>query len=167
MTINPQYQLAGNELTLKVRKSPLFIRSVTFLFAFLFFISPIVAILGVEKLHIFYFIVTFLFALMGFYLLRIALWNTYGKEIITFNNDIIDYIADYGWFKDSKKQIAVKERLDYGIMPIGYEEDHEGTLIISLEELNIVCVTKMPISEIEKLIEKLHVMDEIPNIVNV
>lgn len=104
---------------------------------------------------------------MGFYLLRIALWNTYGKEIITFNNDIIDYIADYGWFKDSKKQIAVKERLDYGIMPIGYEEDHEGTLIISLEELNIVCVTKMPISEIEKLIEKLHVMDEIPNIVNV
>jgi len=160
MTEVKQYQLEGNILTLTVKKAPLFVRSIMFLFAFLFFLLPLMGMfLGFamgEGMHINYLISLFIFGLLGFYMLRISLWNTYGKEIVILNNNKIEYYADYGWFKGGKKQKEFNQQVEFGIRQIGYEEDNEGGLIIGLEEPNIICATKMPNAVLKELIDKLN-----------
>lgn len=163
MTETKQYQLNKNELTLTVKKAPLFVRSVMFIFAFLFFLLPLTGmILGLsmgKSMHIGYLIGLFIFGFFGFYLLRIALWNTYGQETIVFNRNNVEYIADYGWFKDGKRQIDIHRPFEFGIRQICYEEDNKGALIIGLDEPNIICVTKMPNAQLEALIDKLNNTD--------
>ncbi|MDO5980004.1 hypothetical protein [Flavivirga spongiicola] len=101
------YEINNNQLILKVRKSPVFIRSVMFLFSFLFFFSPLMGIaLSISmgyQFHFGFLIWIGLFGLMGFYMLRISLWNTYGYETIVFDKQKVTYQANYGWFKDGKK----------------------------------------------------------------
>ena len=156
--IMKQFNLINNTLTLKVKKSPLFVRSVMFLFSFLFFVAPVVgmgfAISFGGKFHIGYIIGLFLFCLLGFYLLRISLWNTYGKEVIVFNKSTISYEADYGWFKDGKKVINA-EHLNYTMRIIGYEEDKKSGLIISNNDDTIESVVKMDNDELVELIQLL------------
>lgn len=155
-----QYQLNGNILTLNVKKAPLFVRSVMFLFAFLFFLMPLMGIIIYMArgygFHIGFLFMLFFFGILGFYMLRMALWNTYGNEIITLNKNQINHTADYGWFKDSKKPKEIKTPIVYSIRKIGYEDDCTGGLVIGLEEPNIVCVTKMPVKELQELIAKLN-----------
>lgn len=169
MKSKKQYQLTGNELILNVNKTNLFIRSTLFLFAFLFFSIPLVILLLAISfgfgMHIGYFILLFIFGLLGFYLLRIALWNTFGKEIIQISNAQINYIADYGWFKDGKKQVNISldttSPIEYRIRELGYEDENKGALIIEIGEEEIFCVTKMDVSEIEELIILLEYLDTI------
>ena len=103
-----QHELNNGELILRVKRSPVFVRIVIFSFAFLFFLLPIVgmtlSILMGNRFHIGFLIGLGFFGLMGFYLLRMGLWNTYGTEIIKFQSGKVIYEANYGWFKDAKKQ---------------------------------------------------------------
>lgn len=158
-----QYFLNGNELTLEAKKAPFILRAMMYLFAFISFILPITGmIIGLAAgngFHFIYFLSIVMFGLIGFYLLRVSLWNSFGKETIRFNKEQIIYEADYGWFKDGKKEI--NRHVEFGIRHIGYENDNEGALIIGLDEPSIKCVTKMPNSEIELLIEKLKALDHL------
>ena len=96
-----------------------------------------------------------LFGLIAFYLLRQSLWNTFGTEEIKFEKGIVHYEADYGWFKDAQKHKEIQE-LSYLILPIEYEDDNLGVLIIGNGDTEqIRCVTKIPIDQIEELIAKL------------
>ncbi len=153
-----QYNIEKNKLILKVEKTPLFVRTTLFVFSILFFLLPLAStitsiVLG-NGFHITFLIGIFIFSIMGFYLLRIALWNTYGKEEITFNGSNIEYFADYGWFKDSIKPKEIVP-LVYSIRQIGYEEDKKGALVIGKADRAIECVTKMKSIEIEELIGRL------------
>ena len=154
-----QYHLESNTLILNVKKGPLMMRSVLFFFAFFGFVAPLAAIgfalSNKSGLHFGFFISIFIFGLMGFYLLRLSLWNNYGKETIKFENGDIHYFADYGWFKDGRKNKPLIAPLQYDIEKIGYEEDHKGRLIISSGNEVIKCVTTMPIPQIEQLINEL------------
>nr|WP_321235130.1 hypothetical protein [uncultured Psychroserpens sp.] len=153
-----QYTLDANELTLRVNKSPIFVRALMFLFAILFFVLPILGFVSYASmgkgLHIGSFVLIFLFGLMGFYLLRLALWNTYGKEKLSFKTNECTYLADYGWFKDAIKTKEFKT-YTFSIKPIGYIEDQKGVLLIEDSKTQIECATKMPIETIEALIEEL------------
>lgn len=159
-----QYEINSNVLVLRVKKAPLFVRSVMFFFTSLFFLLPLTGmILGLamgKGMHIGYLIGLFIFGLLGFYMLRMSLWNTYGKETITFNHENVIYLADYGWFKDGKKQKEINAPREYSIRQIGYEDDNKGGLVIGLDD-PIICVTKMPIVELEELIDKLN--DALPS----
>ncbi|MTH18232.1 hypothetical protein [Flavobacterium sp. LC2016-01] len=153
-----QYNFANNTLNLKVKKSPFLVRIIMFVLAFSFFIFPIGgAISGIASgggLHIGYFIGIGIFSLIGFYMARIALWNTYGEETIQILENKVIYEANYGWFKDGKKETLIKNP-KYSFAPIGYEEDNEGILIIASEETKIESVVKVPMSELEELITVL------------
>ncbi|NQX82318.1 MAG: hypothetical protein HRT66_10040 [Flavobacteriaceae bacterium] len=155
-----QHELNNGELTLRVKRSPVFVRIVIFLFAFLFFLLPLVgmilSILMGDGFHIGFLIGIGFFGLMGFYLLRIGLWNTYGTEIIKFQSSKVIYEANYGWFKDAKKTKEIIP-LSFSLKPIGYGEDNEGVLIIGSNDFLIECATKMSINEINELIKKLKV----------
>ncbi|MDY7394152.1 hypothetical protein UMM65_02785 [Aureibaculum sp. 2210JD6-5] len=153
-----QFNLNNGTLTLKVKKSPLVVRSIMFVFSFLCFLLPIMGIVMAisigSKFHIGFIIVLFLFGLIGFYLLRISLWNTYGKEVIELNEKTVNYEANYGWFKDGKKTIN-SDNLNYTIRPIGYEEDKKGVLIINNDDSVIESVVKIPILQLEELVKIL------------
>ncbi len=155
-----QHELNNRELTLRVKSSPVFIRAIMFLFAFLFFLLPCVGmILSMtmgNNFHIGFLIGIGFCSLMGFYLLRIALWNTYGVEVINFETNKVVYEVNYGWFKDGKK-IKEIEPLIFSIKEIGYEEDNKGSLVIGSDDLCIECATKMSIDEIKSLIAKLEI----------
>ncbi|OUL60440.1 hypothetical protein [Flavobacterium sp. AJR] len=153
-----QFNLNNNILKLKVKKSPLGIRIVMFFFAFVFFVFPllgaIINIISGGGMQFGYFIGIGLFSVMGFYLLRVALWNTYGEETIEFFENKITYEANYGWFKDGKKEMSFAI-LKYSFKLVGYEEDNEGVLVIASEESLIESVVKMPINQVEELISIL------------
>jgi len=150
-----QYNLSNNTLNLKVKKSPFLVRVVMFSLAFSFFIAPlaglIFAISFTTVFNIGYFIVTGIFWIIGFYTLRVSLWNTYGEENIQFLENKIIYEANYGWFKDGKKEILISNPKFYALAA-GYEEDKEGTLVITSNEAEIDTVVKMPMTEVDELV---------------
>jgi hypothetical protein len=131
------------------------VRIIMFFFAFAFFLFPvlgtIVGILTGGGLEIGYFIGIGIFGLMGFYLLRVSLWNTYGEETIEILSDRVIYEASYGWFKDGKKEIIISVP-KYSFKSVGYEEDNEGVLVISDGESQLESVVKMPMEQIEALL---------------
>lgn len=150
-----QYHFKNNVLNLKVKKSPLAVRIVMFFLTFTFFIFPItgtiIGLLTGSGLHFGYFIGIGLFSLMGFYLLRLSLWNTFGEEMIEVLEDKIIYEANYGWFKDGKKEVPITIPA-YSFKSVGYEEDNEAVLVITSEESQLESVVKMPMSEMESLL---------------
>ena len=154
-----QYKLESNILTLNVKKSPLIARALMFCFSFISFTLPLSGIIVSLSLgkpfHFGYLIGLLLFGLIGFYLLRVFLWNTFGKEIIELNIPNVNYEANYGWFTDGKRLINT-EVINYTIKPIGYVEDGNGVLIIGDDKEEIESVVKMPISQIEELIKILN-----------
>ncbi|WET02148.1 hypothetical protein [Flavobacterium sp. YJ01] len=154
-----QYYYQNNILNLKVKRSPFLVRIVMFVLAFSFFILPICgAIFSVaigEGLHIGFFVGIGIFSLFGFYLIRVSLWNTYGEETIIFFENKIIYEANYGWFKDGKKETIISNP-DFYVAPSGYEEDKEGVLVIASNDAKIESVVKMKIFQLEELISILH-----------
>lgn len=153
-----QYNFANNILNLKVKKSPFLVRAILFVLAFSFFVFPTGgAIFGIASgsgLHIGYFMAIGIFSILGFYLLRISLWNTYGEETIQILENKVIYEANYGWFKDGKKEVLITNP-KYSFASIGYEEDNEGILIISGEETKIESVVKIPMPQLAELIKVL------------
>lgn len=89
-------------------------------------------------------------------MLRVSLWNTYGKEELVFESHMCHYTTNYGWFKD-KVQSEEFSAMSFSINPVGYLEDNQYTLVI--EDLNtnqeIMCVTKLPETVLEQLISEL------------
>ena len=145
-------------MKLKVSKTPVFVSLILIIITFLCFALPIFGIVfnAVEGngIKIGGILVFGVFCLIGFYLLRISLWNSYGQEIIKFNENEIIYIADYRWFKDGEKTLE-KNEITYSIKPVGYEEENNGILVISNGKSEIESVVKIPKENLEKLISRI------------
>lgn len=154
-----QYSFDRNKLTLRVYKSPLFIRIVLFVLSFLLAFLPVFGMVaGLASGHDFHFGYLFgiaLSSLLAFFILRIGLWNSYGSETFLFSANRVEYEADYGWFKDGEKSI---ESIDLAAVavPIGYEDDEMAVLCISYEKQSIRSVVKMPEYEIGEIITQLN-----------
>jgi hypothetical protein len=108
-----------------------------------------------------FFISILIFGLIGFYMLRVILWNTFGKEELVFYKNQCSYVANYGWFKDKIKKEPFGT-INFAKNPVGYLEDNNYTLVV--EDFNgdneIICVTKMKEVDLEKLIRELKVSIE-------
>jgi hypothetical protein len=153
-----QFSFENKYLKIKVAKSPILVRLPLFTITFLCFALPsfglILNIIEGEAIKFGGVLVFGLFSLMGFYLLRLSLWNQFGQEVIQFNEDEIVYIADYHWFKDGKKTIN-RGLTSYSINALGDENENKGTLVISNGESEIESVVKMPTESLEELIKIL------------
>lgn len=158
-SLKKQFALEGDSLTLKVKKAPALVRGTMFFFAFFSFLAPLTASVVYVAMgngfHFAFLLGWFIFGLIGFYMLRIALWNTCGNEVIRFQGDRITYVADYGWFKDGKKHIRHDDSVVLDMQPMGYEEDNKGGLLISGDGEGIASVVKMPMEQVDELIELL------------
>src|SRR5690606_99190 len=141
-----QIEFKQNQLVLKVKKSPLLGRILLYLITFLSIGLPlggfIVNMISNAGFSFFHILFLFIFGLIAFYMLRVSLWNTYGKESIEFDNNKLTYVADYHWFKDKVKEFDF-EKIDYEIKQVGYEEDNKGVLVIKFDDDKVLeTVTK-------------------------
>jgi len=151
---NKQFNIDDNQLIISARKSPIFIRIVLTTFLVLIALIPIAVTIFVLKSGEGPFIgIVFSFLLcwgIGFYLLRLTLWNSVGREILNFNTDRISYIADYRLFKDGQKEIETQD-LETEII---YEDEPNkpfGRLRLKTKKSSIETVLQMTISELEEL----------------
>lgn len=153
-----QYELNNRSLIISSPKSAAIPRFLMFFFAFLSFLAPILALIATAAsgsgLHAGNFISIIIFGLIGFYLLRVALWNTYGKESLHFSAESVSYEADYGWFKDKVKELPTSD-LTFSFLAVGDEEEHKGVLVMTSDDQTVKCASKMPIDEIETLITEV------------
>ena len=153
-----QFDLKNNHLTLTSKPSPLFVRILILFFSLISILLPIGGMIGSmvsgNGFHFGFLMVIGFFGLIGFYLLRVFLWNSYGKEVILFNQNKVTYEADYKWFKDGKK-IKNIDSPSYSIKSIGYEDENFGALVINSEQDTLESVVKMPNKQLEDLILEL------------
>ena len=156
----PQIEFSNNgkrEITISVRKSPIFIRITLFIVFILFIIAPItgLAIMLVERMEMKFgiFISFGLFWGLGYYVFRLFSWNSYGKEHISFNESV-QYYSDFKYFKDSQTEFD-NDNLTFEFEEIGYNEDNQGLLIIKSGENTLKSVVKVKIPELKETIERL------------
>jgi len=148
-----------NVYIISVNKSPLIVRAILLIILILFALIPVMATyFRLSSGYGFHFGLALSFVLcwlIGFYLLRIVLWNTYGKEKLEFNDSIITYEADYKFFKDGKKELENK-RLTIDINKIPEEKKDIGTLVINNELDQIITVIKLPIEKLKEIENKIN-----------
>lgn len=154
-----QIKIKENRLILRVKKSPLLGRILLYVITFLSITLPlggfIVNMINGGELKFFNMVFLFIFGLIAFYMLRVSLWNTYGKESIEFGKNKLTYVADYYWFKDKVKEFDF-ENIKYEVKLIGYEEDNKGVLVIKFDDDKVLeTVTKIQIFDLESLINRL------------
>jgi hypothetical protein len=154
-----RFILQGNKITLFVKKSSLFVRMVFILLAFLCVGLPFMGIVlnaqSGSDFHIKYIIVLGVFSLIGFYFLRLFLWNTYGKEVIEIKNSSVTYYADYRYFKGNQQQLNF-QKLSYDFVAKGFVEQQIGNLLfVSTESDFIESAVDLPIPDLIKIITLL------------
>lgn len=150
-------------LTTYTHKTPKAIRTAIGVFAFLAFVAPILVFITIiAEGHGFKFgliISTCIFWAVGFYLIRMILWNSYGTEVLTLHADKINYYCDYKYFQDSKKEIAV-DQLQVEIKRSG-ENDELGVLHIANSNEKIEMVVPVPMVDllrVEGQIKKIYLL---------
>lgn len=152
--------LNNNVLTLKVKKSPNFIL-ISFLFlSFLAILFPIAAIFfyiysgnSFQVGFIFTFVTC---SLISLYLFRLFFWNSRGTETLTFDSKTIQYKTnDINIFKEKIKFQLDIDSCKLSIRGVGYEKDRIGTLVLEDNDNQLITSVKIPIQQLEELIDEL------------
>ena len=153
-----QININDSKLTISAKKPPLLIRIVLALFLLILFLIPLAGTVfsltyadGLQIGLIFSFI---LFWGVGFYLLRLILWNSFGQEVLTMNSEKILYFADYRLYKVGRQEIGTKGL----VTEIIYDDEPNkslGRLILKNKAMMIETVLQAPINELEELKSEL------------
>lgn len=154
-----RHQIDKNSLTIFLKRAPLFVRVMYYVFTAICFLFPLVSVtlyaIYSGKLHFGFIFLFALFGVIGFFLLRASLWNTYGKETIQRNGNIIEYTADYGWFKDKARSLNVQQTTEVKELP--HYNDGKFKLAVSNGDASSSIETAVPLEEDEaiQLVQKL------------
>ncbi len=154
------FEFINSQLIITGKKSPLIIRIILIIILFICILIPCATIYFTisngKGPHISVVISFIFFGIIGFYLLRIILWNTYGREILNFEKCEINYVADYGLFKDSNKKITA-DLIAVIINTDTQEQKPVATLSIINNDNNIIeTVLKVPLDEMEIIERKIN-----------
>jgi hypothetical protein len=141
----------NNEIIISSEPSPLIARIILKLIIIISALIPIAAAIAMVISEIdFYFGVLISFILfwgIGIYLIKVFLWNKYGREILSYQPDKISYMADYKYFKDSICEISTDN------LEASKVEKESGVIIkISNGDLTIMTVVPITIKEAENII---------------
>lgn len=155
-----QIEFENDRLVLKVKKPSLFVLILSFGMSFLFLLLPLIVLMaimstgdGENPLHFMHFVFLAIPFSFGIFLMRISLWNYYGKEIYIFGHENLEYFADYNWFKDSVKLMKMSDL--YFLFKFYSENDKVGQLLISDGQSEIESVIKLSNDDLEKLVNRL------------
>ena len=150
--------IKDNQIIIDHTKTPWIIRVILTLILSICALIPLAVTFFVlsqgDGPHISIFISYLIFWGLGFYLVRVVLWNTFGKEIISLDQNRVTYIADYKYFKDGKKELN-----SHGLQTeIIYEDTmdiHVGRLRIFNQTEEIETVLQSSLSDLEKMKERI------------
>ena len=151
-----------DSITFHHKKTPLMIRFFLGLLVLVCALIPVIVLtvvaLNRKGLHIGIFLAFFLFWGLGFMILRIFLWNSFGKEILYLQKDKIIYLADYKYFRDARQEIEIEE-LEAEIV---YSEttNGAGTLRLKNGKTTIDTVLETPL---ENLLNQLYKIQNVYN----
>jgi hypothetical protein len=149
-----QIEINGSELTISVKKTPLVIRIILSIVLSIMVFIPILATYFVltdgDGFHIGLAFSFLFFWVLGFYILRIILWNSFGREIIVLGREKIQYTADYKYFKDGRKEIEINQ-LATEIIFEDEPNDPVGRLRLHSDSNSIESVIKTRLVELEEL----------------
>ncbi len=155
---NNQIKIEGNQVIIKSSKSPLAIRITLIVILLICILIPIVATISImserKGLHIGIFIAFLFFWGIGFYMLRLILWNTFGREIITLEKDTLTYEADFRYFRDGKNLISTK-KLEVAAIPID-DEKNLGILLFTSCDQQLASVLKVPIQRLTEIATEIN-----------
>jgi hypothetical protein len=136
-------------LTTFTHDTPKSIRIILALFVLAAFLAPIAATISIlalgREIKFGLFISYIILWSVGYYLLRIILWNTYGKEILIIDKDKLSYYCDYKYFQGNKKEIKT-DQLQIEIKKSG-EQNEMGVLCLTNANEKIEMV--IPVSLID------------------
>lgn len=146
------FDIVAHGFTLDVIKAPRFVRWSLFIIAYLLILLPLIVLIAkILDDSAPSFFQLFLFGLIilgGFYLLKLALWNSVGKEIWSWDSTYIYYHADYGWFKGNNQSIE-RNGLEIQIQMVGFEQDQQGVLVFTNGSKKIVSVVVRTTNQLE------------------
>ncbi|SRX76100.1 hypothetical protein AEQU3_03098 [Aequorivita antarctica] len=149
-----QAEFIGNQLFIKGNKSPIVVRITLIIVLLICLLIPIaitITLMSERKGPHFGIFLSFIFFWgIGFYMLRIILWNTFGREVLTFEDDKISYEADYRYFRDGKTSISTKD-IEVVAVPTIDESAKLGILIFTNENQHIDTVLRVPFDKMTEL----------------
>ena len=153
-----QIEINGAQLTISTKKAPVFIMITLTLLLSILTLIPIAVTFFVytygDGPHIG---IAFSFILcwgVGFYLLRVTLWNSVGREILTLNPEKISYIADYKLFRDGRQEITTKD-LETEIIYEDKPNKPLGRLRLKNKTTSIETTIQTTLTEMEELINEI------------
>lgn len=154
--LESQINFNNNILVIQAKRAPLFILIVLgfvlLAFAYIPFGVLFYTINSGKGMHVGVFLSFGLCGLLGFYLLRLILWNAFGKEVYEIHKNTINYHSDYKWFKDNKKQFQrdtlshklIESQDDLGFLHLeDGTTEHTSSLAVSIDQLHKIMV-KLP-----------------------
>ena len=96
----------------------------------------------------------------AYFLRRLYLWNTHGKEIITLSEDLVTYIADYGRFQDNLKEFN-RSSIKVEIIEFNLRKPENRKLRIVENQKSITLATEKP-AEVMTRVKLLIQRDKLP-----
>lgn len=149
-----QVDFEDSKITISVKKAPLMIRFSFGLLVFILGIMPIgvttLALTYWESLHIGLLFSFILCWGVGFYLLKVTLWNWIGREVLTLKPQSIHYIANYILFKDGHQKINTSN-LDASVVFNPTSSQGFGTLILTNKNESLCTTVQLSEIDLKKL----------------
>lgn len=153
-----QIQISDNTITIVGAKSPLLVRTILTLVISISGLIPILVMTYMmtigDGLHFGLAISIIIFWGLGFYLLRIILWNTYGKEILNLDQNKIQYFADYKFFKDGRQELT-PDKIEVEIINENSLDSGNGRLRITNSINCIEMILPSRLTDLELIREKI------------
>ncbi len=151
--------ISENEVVIDHKPTPIIIRAVLTVALLVCLLIPLLVTFFVlstgDGFHIGILISYALFWGAGFYLLRVILWNNFGKEIISMSNGGLTYVADYRFFKDGLKTLD-SQNLQAEIIHEDTMDNHVVRLKIYNDSDEIQTVLQSSLTDMEKMKEKIN-----------
>ncbi len=155
MNPHKQFEFKSNKLILYVKKVPIWIRIILIVLSISSFVASFYGIMYLfttnEKFNFLSIIFPVVAILTGIQMGRFFLWNTYGKELIHFTSKGIEYIADYGWFKDGKQDSSDLKISHFTVQENARNKGKTGRIILEFEHEQIECVTQLALDQCEEI----------------
>ncbi len=166
--------MANNELLIEIKVKPanIFFKTLLFTIAAAPIVIMVAVLILADKIEspFGYFIGLLLFGAMSFFLFRVLLWNTYGKEVYSFKPTEVTMLNDYKWFKDNNRTIAISSELKVYYTDLEKEQElfeltdkeletakpkKEYTLLFLIDEKQYPSVVKLKVNDLKQLAQEL------------
>lgn len=91
----------------------------------------------------------------GLFLLRMFIWNFFGKEVYNFENEKLEFWSDFKFFKTEKKSFKIRD-LNFSTEHSGFENERKSVLITETKKFKHKSKVELPEKEADQLIELLN-----------